>query len=188
MNRLKEKYNKEIVPKMEDIFSYANKLAVPKIDKITLNVGIPATKNEAKFQELVTATLSRIAGQKPVYTKARTSISSFKTREGQIVGASVTLRQDRMYEFLDKLINLTLPNVRDFRGLNKKSIDKSGNMTIGFKEYLPFPEINPDEVENVHGLEVCISTTAHDKEQGFTLLSLFGIPFVEKLKEKETVK
>ncbi len=185
MPRLKEKYNKQVVPAMIKLFGYPNNLAVPVIDKVTLNVGIPSSRPDAKFQELVKQTLSRITGQQPVFTKAKKSISSFKTRQGQVIGAMVTLRQDRMYDFLDKLINLSLPNVRDFRGLTKKSIDHQGNLTIGFKEYLPFPEINPDEVENIHGLEVCIKTTAKDNQQGFALLSLLGFPFVEKLENKQ---
>jgi len=183
MNRLREKYNKDIIIAMKKHFSYKNALAVPKIDKVVLNVGIPAGREDKKFLELVETVLTRISGQKPVFTKARKSISSFKIREGNIVGASVVIRRDRMYSFIDKLINLTLPNVRDFRGLSKKSFDKKGNLTIGFKEYLPFPEINQDEIENVFGLEVCITTTAKTQEEGFILLSLFGFPFIEKIKE-----
>ncbi len=181
MNRIKEKYIQQVIPAMKKRFGYRNDLAVPKIEKVVLNVGIPSSKNDTKFQELVADVLSRITGQRPVFTRARKSISSFKIRQGMVVGASVTLRKQRMYEFVDKLINLTLPNVRDFRGLSKKSLDKSGNLTIGFKEFLPFPEINPDEVENVFGLEVCITTTAKNQDEAFALLSLLGFPFVEKL-------
>lgn len=181
MNRLQEKYIQQVIPEMKKRFAYRNDLAVPKMEKVVLNVGIPSSKNDAKFQELVADVLSRISGQRPVFTRARKSISSFKIREGMVVGASVTLRKQRMYEFVDKLINLTLPNVRDFRGLHKKSLDKSGNLTIGFKEFLPFPENNPDEVENVFGLEVCITTTAKNQLEGFALLSLLGFPFVDKL-------
>jgi len=180
MNRLKQKYQKEVIPAMRQRFGYTNDLAVPKIEKVVLNVGIPSTRADEKFMKLVSQTLSRVSGQKPVFVKAKKSISSFKIRQGQIVGATLTLRKDRMYDFMDKLVNLTLPNVRDFRGLSKKSIDKSGNLTIGFKEYLVFPEINADEVENIHGLEVTIVTTAKDKQQAFILLSLLGLPFVEK--------
>ncbi|HOY11297.1 MAG TPA: 50S ribosomal protein L5 [Candidatus Paceibacterota bacterium] len=180
MNRLYQKYQTEVVPKLEADFGYTNKMAVPKITKLTLNVGIPSAKGETKFIELVEKTLTRIGGQKPVLTKAKQSISSFKTREGQIVGAKVTLRGERMYEFIDKLINITLPTVRDFRGLNKKSVDAKGNLTLGFKEHLPFPEINPDEVENVHGLEVCLSTTARNSREGLSLFQSLGFPFAEK--------
>lgn len=180
MSRLKNDYTKKIIPELTKHFGYANALAAPKLDKVVLNVGLPSSRADAKFQELVGATLSRISGQKPVFTQAKKSISAFKTRQGQVIGAMLTLRGERMYDFVDKLVNLSLPNVRDFRGLNKKSIDRQGNLTIGFKEFLPFPEINPDEVENVHGLEVCITTTAKDRQQGFALLSLLGFPFVEK--------
>jgi large subunit ribosomal protein L5 len=181
MTRLKEKYIKEVIPQMKERFGYKNNLAVPSIDKVVLNVGIPSSRGDAKFQEVVSHTLSRISGQKPVFTKAKKSISSFKIRQGSLVGAMVTLRQDRMYDFVDKLINLTLPNVRDFRGLKKKSIDKQGNLTLGFREYLAFPEINPDEVENIHGLEVIIHTTCKNNQEAFVLLSLLGFPFVEKI-------
>jgi len=184
MNRLKEKYLNAVVAQMKEKFGYSNSLAAPKIDKIVLNVRIPASNSDQKFQELVAATLTRISGQKPIFTKAKKSISSFKIREGQVVGVSVTMRNNRMYDFLDKLINSSLPNVRDFRGLSQKSIDGQGNLTVGFKEYLAFPEINPDEVENLHGLEVCIHTTAKSKKEGFILLSLLGFPFVEKLADK----
>lgn len=180
MNRLYKKYLTEVVPKLEADFGYGNRLAVPKITKATLNVGIPSAKSEAKFQETVGRTLSRISGQKPVFTKAKKSISSFKTRENQIIGAKVTLRQARMYEFIDKLISLTLPSVRDFRGLNKKTVDQKGNLSIGFREHLPFPEINPDEVENVHGLEVCLTTTAKNQEEGLALFKYLGFPFAQK--------
>jgi len=184
MNRFKEKYLKTVVAQMKEKFGYSNSLAVPKVDKIVLNVRISASNSDQKFQELAADTLTRISGQKPIFTKAKKSISSFKIREGQIVGVSVTLRNNRMYDFLDKLVNLSLPSVRDFRGLSQKSIDGQGNLTIGFKEYLAFPEINPDEVENLHGLEVCIHTTAKSKKEGFILLALLGFPFVEKLIDK----
>ena len=184
MNRFKEKYLKTVVAQMKEKFGYSNSLAVPKVDKIVLNVRISASNSDQKFQELAADTLTRISGQKPIFTKAKKSISSFKIREGQIVGVSVTLRNNRMYDFLDKLVNLSLPNVRDFRGLSQKSIDGQGNLTVGFKEYLAFPEINPDEVENLHGLEVCIHTTAKSKKEGFILLALLGFPFVEKLIDK----
>ncbi|NMC51456.1 50S ribosomal protein L5 [Candidatus Kuenenbacteria bacterium] len=188
MNRLHKKYLDEIVPRLEADFGYANKMAVPKITKATINVGISTAKGDAKFRDIVENTLSRISGQRPVFTKAKKSISSFKTREGQIVGAKVTMRKDKMYEFVDKLINLALPTVRDFRGLNKKSIDAKGNLTIGFREHLSFPEINPDEVENIHGLEVCLTSTAKNKEEGLALFKYFGFPFAEKDIEKTKKK
>jgi large subunit ribosomal protein L5 len=177
MNRLKQKYLKEIIPALKEKFGYKNILAVPKLLKVTLNVGISATKKDDKYQELINKTLTRISGQKPVFTKAKKAISSFKTREGQIVGAKVTLRKDRMYDFVDKLIGISLPRVRDFRGINSKSVDKGGNLTIGFKEHLVFGEINMDEVENIHGLEVVLTTNAKNKEEGLELFKLLGMPF-----------
>jgi large subunit ribosomal protein L5 len=177
MNRLRQKYNKEVVPAMKEKFGYRNNLAVPKIEKVTLNVGISATKRDEKFTALVEKTLTRISGQKPVFTKAKKSIASFKVREGQVVGAKVTLRRERMYDFLDKLINVALPRVRDFRGLSLKSVDKNGNLTIGFKEHLVFGEISMDEVEMIHGLEIIITTNAKNREKGMELLKLIGIPF-----------
>lgn len=180
MSNLKEKIQKQVIPAMQEKFGYKNGLAVPKIEKVTLNVGISANKKDDKFLELVENTLTRITGQKPVFTKARMSVSSFKIREGNVVGAKVTLRKQRMNDFVEKLVNITLPRVRDFRGLSLKSVDRSGNLTIGFKENLAFAEINPDEVEKVHGLEIVITTTAKNKEQGTELLKLIGFPFKKK--------
>lgn len=188
MNRLYKKYLESVVPQLEADFGYANKMAVPKITKVTVNVGIPAAKGDAKFREIVASNLSRITGQKPIFTKAKKSIASFKTREEQIIGAKVTLRKERMYEFIDKLINLALPSVRDFRGLNKNSIDAKGNLTVGFREHIIFPEINPDEVENVHGLEVCLTATTKNKEEGLALFKYLGFPFAEKDIEKNKKK
>lgn len=182
MSRLKDKYYKTVVPEMKKLFGFQNNLAVPRLEKVILNVGISVSRGDQKFIDAVGETLKRVTGQKPVFTKAKKSISSFKIRENMIVGAVVTLRQERMYEFVDKLISLTLPNVRDFRGLNKKSLDQDGNLTIGFKEFLAFPEIRTDEVENVHGLEVCLVTTAKTREQSLALLSLLGLPFGDKTK------
>ncbi len=180
MNNFKEKIKKEVIPAMQEKFGYKNGLAVPKIEKVTLNVGISANKRDDKFLELVENTLTRITGQKPVFTKAKLSVSSFKIREGNVVGAKVTLRKQRMNDFVEKLINITLPRVRDFRGLSLKSIDRSGNLTIGFKENLAFAEINPDEVEKVHGLEIVITTSTKNKEEGTELLKLIGFPFKKK--------
>ena len=180
MNNFKEKIQKEVIPAMQEKFGYKNRLAVPKIEKVTLNVGISANKRDDKFLELVENTLTRVTGQKPVFTKAKMSVSAFKIREGNVVGAKVTLRKQRMNDFVEKLINITLPRVRDFRGLSLKSIDRSGNLTIGFKENLAFAEINPDEVEKVHGLEIVITTTTKNKEEGMELLKLTGFPFKKK--------
>ena len=176
MNQLKEKYIKEAIPQMKEKFGYKNNMAVPKLDKAVLNVGISSQKDD-KFQELVLQTLSRITGQKAVANKARKSISSFKVREGSVIGAKVTLRGEKMYSFLNKLIDLTLPNVRDFRGIAEKCVDKGGNLTVGVKEHIVFPEIKTDEVENIHGLEVSVTTTAKSREEGLELFKLLGFPF-----------
>ena len=146
MIKLKEKYNKEIIPALKEEFGYKNNLAVPKLEKATLNVGISVAKSDDKYLKLIEKTLTRITGQKPIFTKAKKAISAFKTREGNIVGAKVTLRGNRMYDFVDKLINISLPRVRDFRGISKKAIDKQGNLNIGFKEHIAFAEIDMSEV------------------------------------------
>jgi len=177
MHRLKEQYNQEVVPAMQKKFGFKNKMAVPRLEKVILNVGISAGRNDEKFQNLVERTLTRISGQKPVFTKARLSVSSFKIREGNIVGAKVTIRGKRMEEFLEKLIHITLPRIRDFRGISPKSVDKNGNLTIGFKEHLAFPEIDTAELELIHGLEIVITTTAKNKEQGLELFKLIKMPF-----------
>jgi large subunit ribosomal protein L5 len=177
MNRLKQKYNKEIIPALKEKFGYTNNLAVPKLLKVTLNVGISAAKRDDKYQALIERTLTRISGQKPVLTKAKKAISAFKIRENQVVGAKVTLRHDHMFDFVDKLVSVALPRVRDFRGLDSKSVDKTGNLTVGFKEHLVFGEINPDEVESIHGLEVILTTNAKSKEEGLELFKLMGFPF-----------
>jgi large subunit ribosomal protein L5 len=177
MNRIKQKYIKEIIPAMQEEFGYKNKMAVPSIEKITINVGISSGRRDDKFLETVERTLTRISGQKPIFNKAKKAISAFKIREGNIVGARVTLRGEKMYDFLDKLISISLPRVRDFRGISKKAVDRSGNLNIGFKEHIAFVEIDASEVESIHGLEVCITTNAKNYKQGFKLFELFGIPF-----------
>lgn len=177
MNNLQEKYRNEIVPKLKEKLGYKNNLAIPKIDKIIINAGLGRGLKDPTFIDTVESTLTRITGQKPVKTKAKKSISNFKIREGMVIGMKVTLRGKRMYDFIDKLINITLPRVRDFRGLDKKTIDKNGNLTIGFKEHIAFPEIGSDEVEKLHGLEVIINTSAKNKEEGIQLLETFGFPF-----------
>jgi large subunit ribosomal protein L5 len=178
--RLKEYYKKEIVPKLKESGGYKNELAVPKITKVVINVGFGRKSQEKAFVESVIESLTRIAGQKPVQTKAKKAISSFKIRQGMVIGACVTLRGQRMYDFIEKLINITFPRVRDFRGISEKSVDKQGNMTVGFKEHLAFPEIKGDEVENVFGLEVCLATTAKTREEGLELFKLLGFPFKKK--------
>lgn len=178
-SHLKEKFQKEVIPIMKEMFSYKNDLAVPKLEKVVVNVGVGQGLKDARFNEVVENTLLRITGQKPIKAKAKKSISNFKIREGQAVGMKVSLRGNRMYDFLDKLINVTLPRVRDFRGLDFKSLDSNGNLNIGFSEHIAFPEIKSDEVEKIHGLEVAVVTTAKSKKESLALLKLLGFPFRE---------
>lgn len=177
MSRLKEKYIKEVIPLMKNDFGYKNDLAVPKLVKAIINVGVGRALTDQKFLDTVESTITRISGQKPVFTKAKKSISAFKIRKGMIVGAMVTLRGERMYDFIDKLINVALARVRDFRGLDEKSVDNRGNLTIGFKENIAFPEIKSDEVERLHGLEIIINTNARTKKEGIALYKYLGFPF-----------
>jgi len=180
MNNLYKQYKKKIVPELKKKFGYKNDIAVPRLSKVVLNVGIGPGLKDSEYLESTKKVLIRISGQSPVETKARKSIASFKIREGMIVGVKVTLRGERMYDFIEKLINITLPRVRDFRGLDPNKFDRKGNYSIGLKEHVAFPEISPDEIERVHGLEVNIATTAKDDEQGYELLKLIGFPFKEK--------
>ncbi len=175
--RLKDKYKKEIIPQLKEKFRKKNNLEVPRIEKVVLNVGFGRHSKEKEYVKNVEDTLIRISGQRPVLTKAKKSISSFKIREGMIIGAMVTLRGNRMFDFLEKLINITFPRVRDFRGISTKSVDKSGNLNVGFQEHLSFPEIKSDEVDRVHGLSVCVTTTAKIREEGLELFRLMGFPF-----------
>ncbi len=178
--RLQEKYKKEIVPVMKKEFNLKNDLAVPSLEKVVLNVGIGASIKDDKIRSTAEETLTRITGQKPVIRLAKKSIAAFKIRKGMPVGISVTLRKKRMYDFVDKLINVALPRVRDFRGLDPKFLDGKGNMNIGFKEHIVFPEIKPDEVEMIHGLEVAIVTSAKDNIQAKKLFELLGFPFIKE--------
>ena len=175
--KLQEKYKKEIVPKLTEKFGYKNVMAVPKLTKVVINVGFGRHSKEKAYIDNVVEVLTRISGQKPIQAKAKKAISAFKIKDGMIIGANVTLRGARMYDFVEKLINITFPRVRDFRGISDKGMDKMGNLTIGFKEYLPFPEIKADEVENIFGLEICLPTTAKTKEEGLEFFRLLGIPF-----------
>ena len=182
MNFLKEKYTKEIVPALKEKFNYKNDFAVPKMVKVSINVGLGKNFKDAKLLEVMEGVLLRISGQKPIKTRARLSISNFKIREGNIIGMAVTLRGERMYDFVNKLINITLPRVRDFRGLPKSIVDKTGNASIGLREHMAFPEISSDEVEVIHGLEVNIDTTAKNQEEGIALLTALGFPFIQEEK------
>lgn len=177
---LKKQFTAGIASSMEKEFGAINPMRIPKIVKITINVGISASNKDPKLAETVAETVSRITGQKPVETLAKKSIAAFKIREGMTVGMKATLRGERMYAFLLKLVNIALPRVRDFRGISPKLVDKNGNMTIGFKEHIAFPEIRPDEVERIHGLEVVITTTAKNREKGLALFKALGFPFLAK--------
>jgi len=178
--RLKELYWNELVPKMKEKFSYKNTMQVPKIDKIVINMGVGEAIQNPKSLDGAVADLRAISGQKPVVTKARTSIAGFKLREGMSIGCKVTLRGERMYEFLDKLINVALPRVRDFRGVSPKAFDGRGNYTLGIKEQLIFPEIEYDKIDKIRGLEVVVVTTAKTDEEARELLRLMGMPFREQ--------
>lgn len=180
--RLKQLMDKEVSPAIMQKLGLTNINAVPKLKKVTLNVGLKNGIKDAKFIDAVERTLTRISGQKPVKTLAKKSISNFKIREGNVVGMMVTLRGRRMYDFIDKLINVTLPRTRDFRGLTTKSIDHAGNLSIGFREVEAFPEIRPEDTDTPHGLEVTIVTDADTKETGETLLAAIGVPFKEHMK------
>lgn len=177
MNRLKEKYTTQIVPALMEKYHYASVMQVPHIEKIVINVGVGDTTSNAKLLDDSVAELAQITGQKPVITRAKKSIASFKLREGQAIGCKVTLRGERMYEFLDKLISISLPRVRDFRGISKNAFDGRGNYTLGVKEQLIFPEISYEKVTKVRGMDIVVVTTANTDEEAFTLLELIGMPF-----------
>jgi len=177
MTRLKKKYIKEVIPEMKKRFGYKNDLAVPEIIKVVINLGTSRALKEPKVLKMMKKNLGEITGQKPVVTRAKSSISGFKIREGMVVGLKVTLRGSRMYEFLDKLVSIALPRVRDFRGLGSKILDQSGNCTIGIVECTVFPEIDPNKVEVIHGLEVCIVNNTKTRKEGLMLLKLLGFPF-----------
>jgi len=177
MARLKEKYRNEVVPALKERFNYANVMQVPKIEKVVVNIGVGEAVGDPKALEAAVRDLETITGQKAVITRAKKSIAAFKLRAGMAIGCKVTLRGDRMYEFLDRLISISLPRVRDFRGLNPKSFDGHGNYSFGVTEQLIFPEIDYDQIDKVRGLEVTITTTAKTDEEGFELLKQLGIPF-----------
>jgi large subunit ribosomal protein L5 len=175
--RLIEKYQKTVVPVLTKEFGYKNVMAVPKIDKITVNIGMGEATQNAKLMDGAANELTQIAGQKPVITKATKSIAQFKLREGQSIGCMVTLRGDRMYEFFDRLVNVALPRVRDFRGLSTKSFDGRGNYTLGIRDQLIFPEIDYSKVDKTKGMNICITTTARTDAEGLALLKQMGMPF-----------
>jgi large subunit ribosomal protein L5 len=177
MARMKQKYLKEVRPALVKRFSYKNKLQAPKIEKVVINMGLGEGKENPKILDAAVNDLSIITGQKPIITKARRSVASFKLREGMSIGCKLTLRGNRMYEFLDKLFNIALPRVRDFRGISPHSFDGRGNFTIGVKEQLIFPEIEYSNVERVLGMDITIVTTAGTDEEARELLTLMGLPF-----------
>src|SRR6195952_5070951 len=175
--RLRNKYDSEIVAAMTEKFGYKNKFEIPKIDKIVLNMGVGEGTQDKKKVQVAAAEMELIAGQKPVVTKAKKSIAQFKLREGMAIGCKVTLRRDRMYEFLDRLITIAMPRIRDFRGLNPKSFDGRGNYAMGLKEQIIFPEISYDQIEKVRGMDIIVTTTAKTDDEARELLRLFGFPF-----------
>ena len=177
MSNLKELYNKEITASLMKEYNYSSKMEVPKLEKIVVNMGVGDGAHDTKFIEAAVKDLEAITGQKPVVTKARKSIAGFKLREGQPIGCKVTLRGESMYNFMDKLIKLALPRVRDFRGISKTAFDGRGNYTLGIKEQLIFPEINYDEVVKVTGMYIVFVTTAKTNEEALHLLNAFGLPF-----------
>jgi large subunit ribosomal protein L5 len=182
--RLKADYDERIVPAMTERFGYKNRMEVPRLDKIVVNMGVGDATQDKKRVETAAAEMQRIAGQKPVITKAKKSIAQFKLREGMPIGCKVTLRRDRMYEFLDRLVTIALPRVRDFRGLNPRSFDGRGNYALGLKEQIIFPEINYDQIDQVRGMDVIVTTTAKTDEEARELLRLFNFPFpAEEQKE-----
>jgi len=178
--RLIEKFKKEISPKLIEKFSYKNVMQVPKLEKIVLNMGVGEAAQDSKLLDEAFKELETIAGQKPTVRLAKTSISNFKLREGMKIGAKVTLRKDTMYEFLDRLVNVALPRVRDFKGISDKSFDGRGNYTLGIKEHIIFPEINVDKVTKVKGMDITFVTTAKTDQEAYELLSAFGVPFRKK--------
>ncbi|MGN7386262.1 50S ribosomal protein L5 [Sporosarcina sp. SAFN-015] len=177
MSRLKEKFSKEITPALMSKFEYTSVMQVPKVEKIVINMGVGDAVQNSKALDAAVEDLTIISGQKPVVTKAKKSIAGFRLREGMPIGAKVTLRGERMYEFLDKLISVSLPRVRDFRGVSKKAFDGRGNYTLGVKEQLIFPEIDYDKVSKVRGMDIVIVTTANSDEEARELLTQFGMPF-----------
>lgn len=179
VNRLKEKYVNEITPSLIEKFNYTSVMQVPKVDKIVLNMGVGDATTNAKNLDEAVAELQLISGQKPLVTKAKKSIAGFRLREGMSIGAKVTLRGERMYDFLDKLINVSLPRVRDFHGVSKKAFDGRGNYTLGVREQLIFPEIDYDNVNRVRGLDIVIVTTAQSDEESRELLAQLGMPFAK---------
>ena len=180
MNRMQEKYNSEVVPALRKAFDLKNVMQVPRIQKVVVNIGMGEAMDNPKALEAAVADLTTITGQKPIMTKARKSIANFKLREGRLIGTKVTLRGDRMWSFLDRLMNTALPRVRDFRGVSGNAFDGRGNYTLGLRDQLIFPEIEYDKIDKLRGMEVTIVTTAKDDDQARTMLQMLGMPFSKK--------
>jgi large subunit ribosomal protein L5 len=183
--RMRAEYDERIVPAMIEKFGYKNRMEVPRLDKIVINMGVGEATQDKKKVETAAQEMELIAGQKPVITKAKKSIAQFKLREGMPIGVKVTLRRERMYEFLDRLVTIALPRVRDFRGLNPKSFDGRGNYAMGLKEQLVFPEINYDRIEKVRGMDIIVTTTAKTDDEARELLRLFNFPFPQDQDQKQ---
>jgi large subunit ribosomal protein L5 len=183
--RMRAEFDERIVPAMIEKFGYKNRMEVPRLDKIVINMGVGEATQDKKKVETASQEMELIAGQKPVITKAKKSIAQFKLREGMPIGVKVTLRRERMYEFVDRLVTIALPRVRDFRGLNPKSFDGRGNYAMGLKEQLVFPEINYDRIEKVRGMDIIVTTTAKTDDEARELLRLFNFPFPREEDQKE---
>ena len=177
MARLQKEYNEELRPKIQKALGLTNSMEIPKVTKITLNIGVGEAVADKKILDNAVKDMQQIAGQKPVKTLARKSVAGFKIRDGYPIGCKVTLRKNRMYEFLDRLVSIAIPRIRDFRGLNAKSFDKQGNYSMGVSEQIIFPEINYDEIDAIRGMDITISTTARNPEEGKALLEAFNFPF-----------
>ena len=177
MARLQDFYRSKVIPQLKEDLGLDNVMQVPRVSKITLNMGVGAALEDRKVVDKAMEDMTLIAGQKAVMTRARKSVATFKVREGWPIGCKVTLRRDRMYEFLDRLINVAIPRIRDFRGLNPKSFDESGNFSMGIQEQIVFPEVDYDHVESIRGMDITITTTARNSEQGLALLEAFKFPF-----------
>jgi large subunit ribosomal protein L5 len=180
MSRLQNFYKETVVPQLKEQFGYGNVMEVPKVTKITVNMGVGEAVGDKKVMDRAVADMTAITGQKPIVTKARRSVASFKIRDGWPVGCKVTLRRERMYEFLDRLVNIAIPRIRDFRGLNRKSFDGRGNFSMGVKEQIMFPEIDFDQIDAIRGMDITITTTAKSDEEALALLQAFNFPFRER--------
>ncbi len=180
MSRLQEFYKDTVVPQLMEQFGYQNQMQVPKVTKVTLNMGVGEAVSDKKVMDRAVGDMAAIAGQKPIVTKSRKSVASFKIRDGWPVGCKVTLRRERMYEFLDRLVNVAIPRIRDFRGLNRKSFDGRGNYSLGVKEQIMFPEIDFDKIDAIRGMDITITTNAKSDEEARALLAAFNFPFKDR--------